>query len=573
MHQCLITGTPTSDGCVTGTAVIYAAPLKPAVTAQTQAGCTVQDLERAVSETRAQLLEFQQNIKDRITESVTQIFAAHLMILEDPVFIGQIRKCIGDGADVPTAVRRIIDEYIAIFSKSPDLRTREKVDDLEDLMQRLLSNLTRPARPAAHSSLQGKILITPRLFPSDLLRFVSQNGEGIILTSGGVTAHISVLARSLAVPMILADAGRLADLPAGTPLLMDAHAGLIYARPDATVLSSYESLLETRGKPAQDRQAVKPQTRTRDGCRIRLLAAVGLVSEAKLARELCAEGIGLYRSEMAFLLREDLPSEDEQYAVYSRVLNEMQTGDAVFRTLDLGGDKLLHYFPAARESNPFLGLRGIRFTFQHHDIFRRQLRALLRAGHGRPLKIMFPFVSSVDSFVHARNLVWELTRELAAENRPHQASPEIGAMIELPCAIGLADELAAAADFLSIGSNDLVQYLLAVDRTNDQVAGWHVPWHPSVLRAIHTVTEAACRCGKPISICGDMASDPKLIPVLIGMGLRALTVPACRIPQVQQLIETLDAAEAKALSDQVLKSATVAEIAGLLGIPWTFPGG
>jgi phosphotransferase system enzyme I (PtsP) len=552
--------------------MIHAAPLKPAATTQTQTRCTVEDFERAISETRAQLLEFQQNIKERITESVTRIFAAHLMILEDPVFIGQIRKCIAGGTDVPSAICRIIDEYIGIFSKSADLRTREKVDDIEDLKQRLLNNLALQADPGANSNWQGKILITPCLFPSDLLRFVAQNGEGIILTSGGVTAHISVLARSLAVPMILVDAKLVAELPAGTPLLMDAHAGLIYAHPDAAVLSSYESLLETRGQPAVDTQTIKPQTCTRDGCRIRLLAAVGLVSEAKLARELRAEGIGLYRSEMAFLLREDLPSEDEQYAVYRQVLNETETGDVVFRTLDLGGDKLLHYFPAAEESNPFLGLRGIRFTFQHHELFHRQIRALLRAGHGRPLKIMFPFVSSVDSFVHARNMVKDLISDLASEKRPHQANPEIGAMIELPCAIGLADELAAAADFLSIGSNDLVQYLLAVDRTNDQVANWHVPWHPSVLRAIHTVTAAARRHDKPISICGDMASDPKLIPVLIGMGLRVLTVPARRIQQVQQLIETLDAAEAKSLSDRVLKSGTVAEIAGLLGIRWTFPG-
>jgi phosphotransferase system enzyme I (PtsP) len=539
--------------------------------AETRPKYTLQDLQQAIGKTQTQLLEFQKNIKKRITESVSQIFAAHLMILEDVVFIGQIKKCIQDGTEVPAAISRIIDKYIGLFVQSSDPRTREKVDDLEDLKQRLLDNLTLRPDEGANRDYHGQILITPKLFPSTLLRFVAQNGEGIILTSGGVTAHISVLARSLAVPMILADAEHLTGITPGTPLLMDAHAGLIYVHPDAAVIASYESLLETKGQAVTDAESIKPQTYTRDGRRIRLLAAVGLVSEAKLAHELRAEGIGLYRSEMSFLIRSDLPTESEQVAVYRQITNEKKDGEIVFRTLDIGGDKLLHYFPNEDSSASFLGLRGIRFTFQHRDIFSAQIRALLRASHDRPLKIMFPVVSSVDSFIHARDIVKDIIRDLTAENIPHQANPDIGAMIELPCAIGIADELAAIADFLSIGSNDLVQYMLAVDRTNNQVANWHVPWHPSVLRAINTVVEAAYRHNKPISICGNMASDPKLIPVLIGMGITTLTLPPRQIPQVQQLIQSIDSVEAKKLSQEVLALSTVAGIAQRLGINWVFP--
>jgi len=557
-----------------GKAIVIAAQSERVDVAEVEDGAkyTRDDFHQAVRATQEQLRLFQRRIQARITESVSQIFNVHLMILEDDDFIGQINKRIEEGVPVPTAINQVADKYIGIFSQSDTPQFREKVDDLEDLTRRLLDALSKQAHAGEHADYHGRILITPKLFPSDILRYVAEKVEGIILTSGGITAHISVLARSLEMPLVLADASLLAGVTTDTTILMDAHTGTIYTNPDAEVISSYKTLLETHGKALPDVGAITPQTYTRDGRRIRLLASIGLVSEAKLAHELRAEGIGLYRSEIPFLIRNDLPSEDEQYAVYSKVMKEMGEGDIVFRTLDIGGDKMLRYFPTGAESNPFLGLRGLRFTFHYRKVFSVQIRALLRAGHGRPLKIMFPLVSSVDSFVGARDFLRDLIRDLKSEKVPHQSNPEVGAMIELPCAVSLADDLAAEADFLSIGSNDLVQYMLAVDRTNKQVADWYVSWHPAVLRAIKAVVDAAHRHDKPVSICGDMADDPKLIPVLIGMGIPALTIPPRRIPSVQRLIQSIDAGAAEELAKKILGASTLVEIARLLGITRTFPG-
>jgi phosphotransferase system, enzyme I, PtsP len=568
--QPFIRGQPAAGGIVRGLALVKSASLEHAVMseADSRRTFTLKNFLRAVEQTREQLVWFQQSIQEKITEPVVQIFAAHLSILDDREFTGRIQTLIESGTPVVLAVSAIRNDYVAILSTSANLRLQEKEQDLTDLTNRILSNLVHPGDAERSADYRGKILITSLLFPSDILRFVAQNAEGVILTSGGVTAHSSVLARSLEIPMILADATLVSTIVDGTPLLMDAFQGMIYVNPDSTVLAGYKSLLETRGKAPAEERDVLPQTHTRDGRRIRLLAAIGLVSEAKIAREMHAEGIGLYRSEMPFLIRNGFPTEEEQYGVYRRIMEEMDGREIIFRTLDIGGDKILSYFPAKAESNPFLGLRGIRFTFRHREIFDTQIRALLRAGFDRPLRIMFPLVSSVDGFLYAKGIVQDVEADLRARTIPHQSAPEVGAMIELPCAVGMADEFAAASDFLSIGTNDLVQYMLAVDRTNEQMADWYCPWHPAIIRAIRTVVDAARTHGKPVTICGDMARAKELIPVLIGMGITDLTIPPRFIPRIQRFIQGIDTAAAQKLSEQVLASPTVAQAARLIGLKW-----
>ncbi len=573
-EQRTITGKPVADGVVMGTAVVLTT--LPDSLADNSIGNgvkhTLADFQRAVRLTSEQLREFQQRIREGIAEPISDIFASHLAILDDDAFTGKIQSGIESGAAVQDAIRGVTKEYVSIFAHSTHLRFREKVDDLNDIARRLLANLAHQADAGPNTDYHGRILITPMLFPSDMLRLVAQRAEGIILTTGGVTAHISVLAQSLEMPMVFASAELMEDISTGTALLMDANHGTVYTNPGTDILARYGCLLETRGKALTPDGVIRPQTLTSDGRRIRLLTAIGLVSEAATARKLGAEGVGLYRSEMPFLIHNGFPSEDEQHTIYRKVIEEMEGREIIFRTLDLGGDKIPEYFLAAEESNPFLGLRGMRFAYRHREIFSTQVRALLRAAHDRPLKVMFPLVSSVDSFRHARELVEAAIRDLKATNVPHQSRPELGAMIELPCAIGIADALAEEADFLSIGSNDLVQHMLAVDRTNEQVAEWYVPWHPSILRAIRAVVEAARHHHKPLSLCGDMAQDPALIPVLIGIGITALTVPPRRILRVQHLIQQIDAAAVDEIARKVLAASTLAEISGLLGIPHGFPG-
>ncbi len=565
-----IKGQSAAGGVVRGAAVVKSATGESPVVPDTSASrtFTLDDFLRAVQKTQEQYVRFQQSLQERVTEPVAWIFAAHLSILQDADFTGKIRARIEGKTPVIEAINEIRDHYAALLSQSPSTRLQEKVQDLTDLTSRIVSNLVHAENVDASADYHGKIFITSSLFPSDILRLVAQKAEGVILTAGGVTAHISVLAQSLELPMIFIDAALLGDIADGTPLLMDAHQGMIYVNPDSVVLANYKSLLETRGKPLSAGRGVLPQTHTKDGRRIRLLAAIGLVSEAKIARELKAEGIGLYRTEMPFLIRNELPSEDEQYAIYRAVIREMNGIEIVFRTLDIGGDKILRYFPAREESNPFLGLRGIRLTFRHRTIFNTQVRALLRAGFDRPLKIMFPLVPSVDSFLSAKGIVQSIVADMKMAGVPHQSAPEVGAMIELPCAVAIADELAAQADFLSIGTNDLVQYMLGIDRTNEQMMDWYVPWHPAIIRAINMVVQAAHKHGKPVAVCGDMAGATELIPVLVGLGITDFTVPPYHIPQIQRLIREIDAFSAEKLSEKVLASASVVDAAKLIGLKW-----
>ena len=571
MHQNVLTGKPASDGVAMGTALVTFAP-PPRTEEDGASSYVLADFQRAVKETREQLSQFQQSMQERMAEAASQIFAVHLAILEDPQFVGEIQKEIEAGVPVQTAVHAVTEACINVLSRVEMPRAKEKIDDINDISQRLLARLTGKSEAGLNSSYEGRILIVQNLLPSEIFRFAAQKAEGLILTSGGVTAHISILARGLEIPMILADPDQIAGIASGTSLLMDAHTGKIYITPDPQVVSEYANLLQKKGEVVPGDLKIEPQTMTKDGRRIHLFAAIGFVSEAKLAYAMRAEGIGLYRSEIPFLIRNDLPSEEEQYGICRKILEEMKAGELVFRTLDVGGDKILRYFePDLAESNPFLGLRGIRFTLQNPEIFRTQVRAMLRAGHGRPLKILFPLVSSVDSFRRVRSHVVQFIEELTDENVPIVSNPEFGAMIELPSAIAMANELAVEADFLSIGTNDLIQYMLAVDRTNPQVAGWHVPWHPAILRSIKTVLDAARDHQKSVSICGDMASDPTMIPILIGMGATQLTVPPYKLAKVQQWINNINAGAAEKLAKEVLTATTLAEIADILQVPLLLP--
>ncbi len=312
---------------------------------------------------------------------------------------------------------------------------------------------------------------------------------------------------------------------------------------------------------------LRPATATADGFRIRLLVNVGLLGEAQAARDLGADGIGLYRSEIPFLLRDEPPGEEDQVAIYRRLLDLAPGGEAVIRLLDLGGDKIAAYFPHDVGPNPSLGLRGIRFSLRHPEIFARQVRAILRAGHGHQLRILMPMVSSVDSFRAVRAVIAGCSAALAEAGIVHNATPTLGAMIELPAAVFLAQEIAREADFLAIGSNDLVQYILAVDRSDDRVADWYVPWHPAVLRALKLVADAAAAHGRPLSVCGDIACDPVLLPVLIGMGISAVSVPPKALVRCQERIAALRRDQSAALATRVLACASIAEVEDALGLP------
>jgi len=522
-------------------------------------GLGIDAYHQALQQTLDQLKLLQERFAERLPESASMIFTAHFMILKDSRFHAEIVSKIEGGMDAVQAVKSVTRHYIALFSSSPYSYLREKVVDMQDLGARLLENLL-PEGPDEWHGLQHRIIIARELFPSDILKLASQDVAGIVLVSGGITSHVSILARSLKIPTIIADKPELLAIPDNTPLLMDADIGNLYVDPSPAVLNQFEERNQARVQMSRLAPQMIPTTLTADGERIQLFANINLLSELPLANELLAEGIGLYRSEFPFIIRSSFPSEEEQYHIYRRIVEAMPQKPIVIRTLDIGGDKVLAYSDATVEANPELGLRSIRFSLQHTDIFEQQIRAILRAGAGHPdLGIMFPMIASLDELLEAKAVVRHCLEELRRNGFDHLQTPHIGIMVELPAVIPIMDELAAASDFLSIGTNDFIQYMLAVDRTNEKVARYYQPGHPAVLRGLHAIVQAARRQGKPVSVCGELAHEPEYTIFLIGIGVRRLSLDPQYLPQVQGLIQRLKLKKAEDFANLLLTKATVRE--------------
>lgn len=525
---------------------------------------TLEDFRRSLIKTEQQLEALQVQMEERLADVASMIFSAHLLIVKDAKFSGAMIQEIEKGVAPDKAIERVVGEYIRLFGSSANARLREKVQDVKDLGRRLVKNLQPGEEESA--DYRGRVIVAGELMPSDILKLSAQKAEGLVLVSGGVTSHVAILARSLQLPMVIADNRQLFSLTGSCTLALDGDQGNLYVNPGADVLKNFRDLAESRRTLEKSSAAVREATGTRDGVRVRILCNINMLSELHVARELKAEGVGLYRSEFPFIVRNDFPSEEEQYRVYRKLIEGMPGKPVVFRTLDIGGDKMLSYFPSVNEANPFLGLRAIRFSLRYRHIFTQQLRALLRAGHGRDLQIMFPLVSSVDDFVDARAVVHECVQQLVDEKIPHHSQPRLGAMVELPSAVETCEELAAEVDFLSIGGNDLVQYILAVDRTNEHISDLYLAYHPAVLRALKRVAAAAQAHDKPLSFCGEMASDAKMIPFLLGIGVHTISIEARQIPRVQGIIQQLNAADCRTRAAHLLSLGRVRDVAAALQI-------
>jgi phosphotransferase system, enzyme I, PtsP len=524
-------------------------------------GLTEGDFDRALAKTERQLMELQGRLEDKLQDAASMIFGAHVLMLKDASFSGEIRDAIRAGKNPWIAILDEVRRYSDLFSKSQNPAMREKVLDVEDLGHRLLYNLSPPALDNASPDYTGQIIIAEELLPSDILKLSAEGAAGLVLLSGGQHSHVAILAKALQIPLVIASDRRLLKLPENTPILLDGKEGQVVVRPGTDTIQTMKELIRSLADSERLAQQAKPETRTRDGVEIFLMANLNLVSELDVALSVKATGIGLYRTEFPFIVRSTFPTEEEQYQGYKSVLERMEGRPVTFRTLDIGGDKALSYFPSGHEANPFLGLRALRFTLRNPEIFKQQLRAMLRAAHGHPeAKIMFPMVASLDEFLSASDIAQQCHVELDNERIPNRL-PKLGVMIELPSATLLANELAAAADFLSIGSNDLIQYLLAVDRTNDEVAAWYSPHHPAVLRSLKWIVEAGERVGKPVSLCGNLGADLQMVPFLLGIGLRNLSLDPMEIPAVQRRIEEIDIDLARFLANKMLSFGRIEEVA------------
>jgi len=523
---------------------------------------TLNDFYKAVRVTEKQLEDSQKQIEERLSDVASLIFTAQILMLKDKSFIEGIVELIKREINPPVAILSVVKDYVNQFKEMTNPYLREKSQDVQDIGYRLLRNLMGLGEKT--NDYEGRIVISEELFPSDALKLSSQKVAGIIVLSGGASSHLSILARSLNIPLVIAEVPELLNLPSRAEILLDAEEGDIYVNPAENIISFFKEREASKERGHHLKESVKPLTQTKDGVRIKLMANVNLLSDVRAALEFKAEGIGLYRTEFPFIVRSDFPSEEEQLVVYEKMIKSMPDREITFRTLDIGGDKILSYYHHGKEENPFLGMRSIRFSLKHKDIFSQQLRAILRAGVRADLKIMFPMISSVDEFLEASNTVKECIQFLNKERIPCHQRPQIGMMVELPSVMEIMEDLAKEVDFFSIGTNDFIQYMLAVDRTNEKVAEFYLPHHPAILRALKKVVEAASAHHKEVSICGDMANDERYIFYFLGIGIRKISLEARYIPKIQRIISLIDLKSAEKEVQSLLAKSRITETAKIV---------
>ncbi|SET48169.1 phosphoenolpyruvate--protein phosphotransferase [Paenibacillus sp. NFR01] len=478
----------------------------------------------------------------------SSIFDAHLAILDDPVFMSEIRGIIErqyKAAEV--AVKEAIDHFVAMFDLLDDEYMKERAVDIKDVGNRLLKHLLGAPEVTLPADTQPYVLVAKELSPSQLAHLNPTYVLGILTMMGGKTSHASIMARALGIPLIAGLENKLSTpIQTGDMIVMDGETGTVHIQPDELTLKDYSSRrAKQQRKKEQLELLATVQAITKDGVPLRLLGNISSVKELELALKYGAEGVGLFRTEFLYMDRSSFPTEDEQFEVYKHVAEKVGTSSVVIRTLDIGGDKHLDYFQLPEEQNPFLGYRAIRISLDRTDMFKTQMAAILRASHYGSVKIMFPMISSVEEVQAAKALLAEVKAELDARNVPYNREIPVGIMVEVPAAVMIVDLLAEEVDFFSIGTNDLVQYVLAVDRMNEQIAHMYHPYHPAVLRMIRMTVEAARNAGIGVSVCGELAADERSLPLWLEMGVSDLSMSPQALLKVKHRILNTAAAEAK----------------------------
>ena len=557
----IIRGKKASDGRVEALALPFWEDLEsiskkipPLESAEAELARYTRAFERALS----QLDELQSGGDQNFSDMGTTIFLAHSLMIKDRGFTGRIQERIAEGDSAVKAILSVVNLYAARFSEIPEVRIAEKAQDVRDLGYRLIRNLDESGEK--NFSYNGRIALARHIYPSDLMRLAMQGISGIVLFGAGVTAHISILAKSLNVPVLITDDKSLFQISEGTPLFLDAGQGLLYIHPRGSILKQIRHQAEA--KPSTNLTYTLKGS-TADRVAVQVAANVNILKDAVEARRQGAEGIGLYRSEFPFILKNDFLSEEQQFQIYRSIAATQQGKPVILRTADIGGDKIMQG-RGKPEENPFLGVRGIRFSLANKGMFGDQLRAMLRAGHGADLGIMLPMVSSVEEVLEAKEEIERAVSDLRSRGAVHNPHPKIGAMIELPSAALAVSELARETDFLSIGTNDLTMYLLAVDRTNENLSHLYRSHHPSVLRVLKNIVEDAGEKRTDISICGDVASDPYLIPFFVGIGIRKLSVPPSSIEPVKRRLAGFALAQAESIAAEMLAIRRIGEMESYL---------
>lgn len=548
-----LVGTPAADGVGIGTIVVYRrrqVGIERTILTDEQVSSEVARFQAAVEQTRQRIEVARATTVARAGEAEAAIFDAHAMFLDDPAFVGEIERAIREHHSLAeAAIADVTSSVEQMFATLDDAYLRARAADVRDVANQILQALAGPAGSLAVTLPPGAIAVADELYPSDTALMDVSRLVGLATERGSTTAHVAILARALGIPTVVGVAGLLERASDGQPAIIDGDAGQVLLSPDAaTLAAARERVAAARAEDEQLAAERELPAITLDGVRIALHANIGTPAEAEVAVTRGAEGVGLFRTEFLFVDQPELPDEEAQYAAYRRAAEVMDGRPVIIRTLDAGGDKPLPGITpegGAAELNPFLGVRGLRISLAHPDLFRTQLRALLRAATAGDIWIMFPMVATVGDVHAARRFVEAVAGELAREGIDHRADVPLGIMIEIPSAAIAIDRLIGEVDFVSIGTNDLVQYTLAVDRTNPELAAQYPAFDVAVLRLIRDVLATARAAGKHAGICGEMAGDPAAIPLLIGLGARELSMGSARLDAARKLVRATDSAEAR----------------------------
>ncbi|RIX51492.1 phosphoenolpyruvate--protein phosphotransferase [Paenibacillus nanensis] len=499
----------------------------------------------AVEDAKAQIESIRESTEQKLGKEKAEIFEGHLMLLEDPELIDAVIDLIeGDSVNAEYALYEVSQSFIVMLSELEDETLRARATDIRDIRGRIMNSL-RGVKGGDLGQLQEECVIIARdLTPSDTAQLNLDAVRGFITEIGSRTSHSAIMARSLDVPAIVGVGEGISAIQSGDLIVMDATEGKVWISPDADALAAFQTKKAVYDKRKAELAAwVNKPSVSEDGHRVELAANIGNLEDVQKALDNGAEGIGLFRTEFLYMGRATLPTEEEQFQSYKYVLEKMEGKPVVIRTLDIGGDKELPYMDLPKESNPFLGQRALRLCLANEELFRTQLRALLRASRFGNLKIMFPMIAVREELLEAKRILEEEKQSLIQAGAEVSDSIEIGMMIEIPSAAISADLFAPHVDFFSIGTNDLIQYTMAADRMNETVSYLYQPSHPSILRLIRMVIEAARQEGKWVGMCGEMAGDPNAVPLLLGLGLHEFSMSAGTILQTREMIGNLSYAK------------------------------
>ena len=536
---------------------------------------TVEDSEKEVSrldDALAASIKDVELIKEtalkNLGEEEAQVFDAHLMVLSDPELIGQVKDSItSNKVNAESALKEVTDMFISIFAGMEDNPyMQERAADIRDVSKRVLAHLLGVKIPSPATIKDEVIIVAADLTPSDTAQLNRQYVKAFVTDIGGRTSHSAIMARSLEIPAIVGTKEVTSTAKDGDIIIVDGLTGDVFLNPSEEVIAEYRAKAEAFAAQQAEWEKLKDsKTYTKDGHQVELAANIGTPKDLEGVVNNGAEGVGLYRTEFLYMDSHEMPTEEDQFEAYKAVLEGMNGKPVVVRTMDIGGDKELPYLPLPHEMNPFLGYRAIRISLNEPEMFRTQLRALLRASVYGKLRIMFPMIATLNDFRGAKALLEEEKAKLIAEGVAVSEDIQVGIMIEIPAAAVLAHQFAKEVDFFSIGTNDLIQYTMAADRMNERVSYLYQPYNPSILTLIKHVIDSAHKEGKWAGMCGEMAGDQTAVPLLVGLGLDEFSMSASSVLKTRSLISKLKLSDMQALADKAINEcATVEEVEALV---------